>query len=175
VPNAPVGSVGVGEIQMNLRAFTAYPPNPNKALDKYLVNDVLAGGKTFNSISWYDAAKSSVSWDSVSWDSVSWADVSWNDVSWADVSWSDVSWADVSWADVSWADVSWNDTSYEDAAEGDTSGDPNGYELTAEQAEAVMADPDIAPPEDTLPAAVASALGDTNSTSSSTDGTVPGP
>jgi len=175
VPNAPVGSVGVGEIQMNLRAFTAYPPNPNKALDKYLVNDVLAGGKTFNSISWYDAAKSSVSWDSVSWDSVSWADVSWNDVSWADVSWSDVSWADVSWADVSWADVSWNDTSYEDAAEGDTSGDPNGYELTPEQAEAVMADPDIAPPEDTLPAAVASALGDTNSTSSSTDGTIPGP
>ena len=123
-----------------------HPPNPNKALDKYLVNDVLAGGKTFNSISWYDAAKSSVSWDSVSWDSVSWADVSWNDVSWADVSWSDVSWADVSWADVSWADVSWNDTSYEDAAEGDTSGDPNGYELTPEQAAAVMADPDIAPP-----------------------------
>ena len=67
------------------------------------------------------------------------------------------------------------DCSYEDAAEGDTSGDPNGYELTPEQAAAVMADPDIAPPEDTLPAAVASALDDTNSTSSSTDGTVPGP
>jgi serine protease AprX len=175
VPNAPVGSVGVGEIQMNYLAFTNYPPNPNKALGRFLVSDLLGGGKTFDSVSWYDAAKSSVSWDSVSWDSVSWADVSWNDVSWADVSWSDVSWADVSWADVSWADVSWNDTSYEDAAEGDTSGDPNGYELTPEQAAAVLADPNIAPPEDTLPAAVASALDDTNSTSSSTDGTVPGP
>jgi hypothetical protein len=71
--------------------------------------------------------------------------------------------------------VSWNDSSYEDAAEGDTSGDPNGYELTPEQAAKIMADPDLAPPEDTLPAAVASALDNTNSTSSSTDGTVPGP
>ena len=175
VPNAPVGSVGVGEIQMNYRAFAAYPPNPNKALGKFVVNDLLGGGKTFDSAGWYALAKSSVSWDSVSWADVSWADVSWNDVSWADVSWADVSWADVSWADVSWADVSWNDTSYEDAAEGDTSGDPNGYELTPEQAAEIMADPEIAPPEDTLPAAIASALDNTNSTSSSTDGTVPGP
>jgi serine protease AprX len=175
VPNAPLGSVGVGEIQMNSLAFRSYPPNPNKALAQFVVNDLLGGGKTFDSAGWYALAKSSVSWDSVSWADVSWADVSWNDVSWADVSWADVSWADVSWADVSWADVSWNDSSYEDAAEGDTSGDPNGYELTPEQAAKIMADPDLAPPEDTLPAAVASALDNTNSTSSSTDGTVPGP
>ena len=170
VDGAALGSVGVGEFQMSRAAMFTNPPNPNRALDQWVKKNALTNDASFDAVSWLDVAKANVSWDSVSWDSVSWADAAWNVVSWADVSW-----ADVSWADVSWADVSWNDTSYEDAAEGDTSGDPNGYELTAEQAEAVMADPDIAPPEDTLPAAVASALDNTNSTSSSTDGTVPGP
>jgi serine protease AprX len=175
VDDAPEGSVGVGELQMGKAALMSSPPNPNKALDRFLVGGPLGGGPAvFNGVSWYDAAKANVSWDSVSWDSVSWADLSSSLVSWADVSWTDVSWADVSWADVSWADVSWNDSSYEDAAEGDSSGDPNGYELTPEQAAEIMADPELAPAEDTLPAAVASAL-EAPATSSPTDGTVPGP
>lgn len=175
VEDAAPGSVGVGELQMGKAALQNRPPNPNKALDRYLVSDASGGGApVFDGVSWYDAAKSSVSWDSVSWDSVSWADLSTSLVSWADVSWTDVSWTDVSWADVSWADVSWNDSSYEDAAEGDTGGDPSGYELTAEQAAEIMADPELAPAEDTLPAAVASAL-DELPTSSLTDGTVPLP
>ena len=175
VGDAVPGSVGVGELQMGRAALMSNPPNPNKALDRFLVSDP-TGGNTpvFNGVSWYDTAKANVSWDSVSWDSVSWADLSTSLVSWADVSWTDVSWADVSWADVSWADVSWNDSSYEDAAEGDIGGDPGGYALTPEQAAAVMADPEIAPPEDTLPAAVADAL-DTTTTPTPTDGTVPLP
>jgi serine protease AprX len=175
VPHAVKGSAGVGELQMSRIAFTNYPPNPNKALDRYLVNSTLGDNvPVFDGVSWYDKAKHDVSWDSVSWDSVSWADLSTSVVSWADVSWSDVSWADVSWADVSWADVSWNDSSYEDAAEGETGGDPDGYELTPDQAAEIMADPDIAPPEDTLPAAVANVLDDTNS-SSPTNGQAPSP
>jgi serine protease AprX len=175
VDDAPEGSVGVGELQMGKAALMSRPPNPNKALNEFVGSDPLGGSTpVFNGISWYDAAKANVSWDSVSWDSVSWADLSTSLVSWTDVSWTDVSWADVSWADVSWADVSWNDSSYEDAAEGDATGDANGYELTPEQAAEVMADPEIAPSEDTLPAAVASVL-DELPTSSPTDGTVPGP
>jgi serine protease AprX len=175
VDDAEPGSVGVGELQMGKAALMSSPPNPNKALDKFLVSDPAGGNiPVFNGVSWYDTAKANVSWDSVSWDSVSWTDLSTSLVSWADVSWTDVSWTDVSWADVSWADVSWNDSSYEDAAEGDTGGDPGGYELTPEQAAAVMADPEIAPPENTLPAAVANAL-ETPTTPTPTDGTVPLP
>jgi serine protease AprX len=175
VGDAVPGSVGVGELQMGRAVLMSSPPNPNKALDKFLVSDPAGGNvPVFNGVSWNDTAKANVSWDSVSWDSVSWADLSTSLVSWADVSWTDVSWADVSWADVSWADVSWNDSSYEDAAEGDTGGDPGGYALTPEQAAAVMADPELAPPEDTLPAAVANAL-DATTTTTPTDGTVPLP
>jgi len=91
------------------------PPNPNRALDAFLVHDPEGEGVVFDDVSWLDAAKASVSWDSVSWLD-GWADVSWSDVSWSDVSRSDVSWADVSWSDVSWADVSWTDVSWADLA-----------------------------------------------------------
>jgi serine protease AprX len=157
VDGAALGSVGVGELQMSKAALQNRPPNPNKALDKYVRADLVTGDKTFDAVSWLDAAKSDVSWDSVSWADVSWADAAWNTVSWADVSWESVSWADVSWADVSWADVSWADSSYEDAAEGDTGGDPNGYELTPEQAAEIMADPELAPDPSALPDGVAPA------------------
>jgi serine protease AprX len=156
IDGADPGSVGVGEIQMGRAALTLNPPNPNKGLDKFLVSDP-TGGKTFDAVSWHDTAKANVSWNSVSWDSISWLDASWDVVSWSSVSWSSVSWADVSWADVSWADVSWNDTSYEDAAEGDANHD-GGYELTPEEAAALMADPELAPSPDTLPEAVTDEL-----------------
>jgi serine protease AprX len=175
VDDAAVGSVGVGEIQMGRSALVLKPPNPNRALEQFVKPDPSGDLlPAFDAVSWLDTAKANVSWDSVSWTDVSWADASWNVVSWADVSWESVSWADVSWADVSWADVSWNDSSYEDAAEGDTGGDANGYELTPEQAAEIMADPELAPSENTLPAAVASVL-DELPTSSPTDGAVPGP
>ncbi|MDQ2911111.1 MAG: S8 family serine peptidase, partial [Actinomycetota bacterium] len=165
VERADVGSVGVGELQMIKASRIHSPPNPNRALDQFVKPDPGGGPiPAFDAISWYDTAKANASWDAVSWD-----DAAWSLVSWADVSWDSVSWTDVSWADVSWADVSWNDASYEDAAEGDTSGDANGYELTPEQAAAIMADPELAPPENTLPAAVASVL-DAAATSSPTDG-----
>jgi serine protease AprX len=159
VPEATLGSVGVGEIQMTKATVLKSAPNPNLALDRFIVSDPV-NGKSFNAVSWTDAAKASVSWDAVSWDAVSWADASWSAVSWADVSWDAVSWADVSWLDVSWAD-----SSYEDAAEGDGNQD-GGYDLTPEQAAEIMADPEIAPSPDELPADVSAALDG----SSSTDG-----
>ena len=178
VDDAPPGSVGVGEIQMVKAWKIDTPPNPNKALDRFLIADASGGTlPVFDGVSWLDKAKTDVSWDSVSWDSVSWLDASWNVVSWADVSWDSASLSDVSWLDVSWADVSWLDSSYEDAAEGDTTGDPSGYELTPEDAAAVMADPDLAPDPSTLPADVTDATNATDATTPTTptDGVTPTP
>ena len=175
VDDAAQGSVGVGEIQMVKASRIDTPPNPNKALNKFLVADPSDGTlPVFDGVSWLDKAKTDVSWDSVSWDSVSWTDASWNVVSWADVSWESASLADVSWTDVSWDDVSWLDASYEDAAEGDTGGDQTGYELTPEQAAAVMADPDLAPDPSTLPADVTEPATSADTTNA-TDGITPGP
>jgi serine protease AprX len=163
VDGATLGSVGVGEIQMSKAAVLKTAPNPNLALNRYLVADPITGGKMFDTVSWTDTAKANVSWDAVSWDSVSWTDASWSAVSWAQVSWDAVSWTDVSWDAVSWAD-----SAYEDAAEGDGN-NAGGYELTPEQAAEIMADPEIAPAPDDLPADITAAI--STDASSTTDGT----
>jgi serine protease AprX len=107
---------GVGEVYAPAAAALQSPPNPNRALDAFLVPDPDGDGESlvFDDVSWLDAARASISWDAVSWLDGSWADAAWSDVSWSDVSWSDVSWSDVSWSDVSWSDVSWSDVSWAD-------------------------------------------------------------
>jgi serine protease AprX len=141
VPMARPGQAGVGQINAVAAAVLSKAPNPNKALNKFVIADPTGGTvPVFNDVSWLDAAQSSVSWDSVSWADVSWLDVSWSDVSWADVSWADVSWLDVSWSDVSWADVSWLDSSKEDAVEGED-GIGQGVIFDASDAAELAADP----------------------------------
>jgi serine protease AprX len=106
VPGAGLAA-GVGEVSAPTDDQLDSLPNPNKALDAFLVSDP-AGGSAFDDAAWVDRITSSSSWDSVSWLD-GWTDAAWSLVSWSDVSWSDVSWSDVSWSDVSLSDVSWSD------------------------------------------------------------------
>jgi serine protease AprX len=104
---------GVGEVYAPAAVAAPRLPNPNRALDTFLIPDPSGDGVVFDDVSWLDAVSASRSWNTVSWldgwSGASWSVVSWSDVSWSDVSWSDVSWSDVSWSDVSWSDVSWTD------------------------------------------------------------------
>jgi serine protease AprX len=149
-PSAIPGSLGLGEVNA-VRSVTATSvPNPNKALEQFLMADPAGGGlPVFNSVSWSDTAKANVSWDAVSWGDVSWGDSSLAAVSWGDISWSDVSWEDgLSSADVSWGDISWSDSSYEDAAEGDGAGDTTDSYADATDLAQAAADPDLQLPAD---------------------------
>ncbi|MGZ4258582.1 MAG: S8 family serine peptidase [Gaiellaceae bacterium] len=112
LPRTRSFSGGVGEVFAPAAAAIQSPPNPNLALDQFLIPDPSGDGVVFDDVSWRDVATSSPSWDSVSWRD-GWAGASWPVVSWANVSWSSVSWSDVSWSDVSWSDVSWNDVSWD--------------------------------------------------------------
>jgi len=144
-PSAVPGSLGVGEVNAVKSVTANNPPNPNKALDRFLAADP-AGGyiPVFNALSWWYTAKANVSWDAVSWADVSWGDSALAAVSWADISWSDVSWADsLSSAAVSWADISWSDSSYEDAAGGDGAGDTTDSYADLADLAAAAADPDL--------------------------------
>jgi serine protease AprX len=141
VHDAPPGSAGVGEVNAYKAANVNRAPNPNLALDAYLMPDPAGGGTPiFDAVSWSDAAQSNHSWDTVSWSDASWSDVSWTDVSWTDVSWSDVSWSDVTWSDVLAAE----DVTWEDAAEGEVD-PPEGTPtiMTPEEEAAAEADPDL--------------------------------
>jgi serine protease AprX len=126
IPAAAALSVGVGGVNVNRAAGVTSPPNPNAALNAYVVSDSGGSGKVFDAASWASAAQADASWASASWASASWSTASWSTASWASASWSDASWAsaswsDASWASASWADASWASASWADNAEGDAS------------------------------------------------------
>jgi serine protease AprX len=125
-PAAAPLSVGVGVVDLQKAMTVANPPNPNLALNRFLVSASGGSGKVFDAASWASTAAADASWASASWASASWASASWASASWASASWASASWASASWASdsaatASWADASWASASWADNAEGDIS------------------------------------------------------
>jgi len=132
--DAAPGSVGVGIVDAGKAAAVTDPPNPNAALNEYVVSASGGSGKLFDAASWANAVQSDASWASASWASASWASASWSSASWASASWASASWASASWASASWASASWASaswasSSYADNAEGDASEDGEYIDL----------------------------------------------
>jgi hypothetical protein len=114
-PTADPLADGRGEINLVRSAVMSNPPNANLALDQFVVADPnAAGGKSFDAMSWTDAAQADMSWTDMSWTDQSWTDQSWTDQSWVSMSWTDQSWTDQATADMSWTDMSWTDQSWTD-------------------------------------------------------------
>jgi serine protease AprX len=138
------GAAGVGEVNASRANSVVKPPNPNLALNKFVVPDP-TGGETpvFDSVTWTDMARANASWDSASWTDVTWSDASWSAVTWSDVTWSDVSWSDVTWTDV----LASEGLAYEDAAESEVAAPLGDYVMTPEEEAAAAADPDLDIPD----------------------------
>jgi serine protease AprX len=181
MPNALPLSAGVGELNAAKAAnMGKAPPNPNAALNRFVVSASGGSGKVFDAASWASAVAGDASWSDASWSDASWADASWSAASWSDASWADASWADgaleaASWADASWAAASWSDMSHEDAAEGDAAGEVPALDpITLAE---LLADPDLAVPDGLLPPVdvptPSVSTGDTSATVSTVVGAVP--
>jgi serine protease AprX len=123
MPTATNLSEGVGEVNAARSIETLNPPNPNKALNAFIVTDPIGGGRVFDAASWAAKARTDASWADASWADASWASASWSAASWADASWSDASWASASWADTVAAMASWADLSLGSASWADNAGD----------------------------------------------------
>jgi len=125
LPGAAAGSVGVGEVNLYraLKGPTT-PPNPNAALEQFLVPDP-AGGTlpVFDAQGWMNAASTDPSWNNASWSSASWSSASWNSASWSSASWTSASWSSASWSSASWTSASWSSASWTNGAESDGTGD----------------------------------------------------
>jgi serine protease AprX len=84
--NAVPNSIGVGEanIQKALDPRLIAPPNPNLALNAFLVPDPAGSSQPiFDAASWSSVASSNASWSSASWSSASWSSASWSSASWS--------------------------------------------------------------------------------------------
>ena len=146
LPLALSGAAGVGEIHAARAASVPAPPNPNAALNRFVVSDPNGGAlPVFDATAWSDAARADLSWDSTSWADTSWSSTSWSSLSWESTSWESTSWHDLSSADLSWESTSWHDLSWESAADSD--GLPaGGYFLDPVQQAAVEQDPEALDP-----------------------------
>jgi serine protease AprX len=119
-------TTGIGEVYAARAAAMTDPPNPNRALEQYVIRDPLGGALVFDAASWTNAVLANPAWDAASWTDASWTDASWTDASWTDASYSMASWTDASWTDsafasASWTDASWTDASWTDASWTDAS------------------------------------------------------
>ena len=137
LPNARPLSVGVGEVDAGRAGDVVAPPNPNRALNKYLVPDP-TGGSTpvFDAASWGSAARADASWGAASWGSASWGSASWGSASWGSTYWSAASWGSASWGSASWGAASWGAASWGASAVADNAdGDLGEVELLTPLAE----------------------------------------
>jgi serine protease AprX len=125
LPSARPGSLGVGEVNGPRAADLLSPPNPNAALNQFLVRDPNGGASpVFDAASWARVATEDASWARVSyedtaWNSASWARDYWESASWARNAFESASWASSAQAAASWAAASWASVSYEDGADSD--------------------------------------------------------
>jgi serine protease AprX len=119
VPVAAPLSAGVGELNAATALGVSDPPNPNLALNRFLVADP-AGGPTpvFDAAGWSSAAKADASWSSASWSSANWSSASWSSANWSSASWSSASWSSASWSSASWSSVAWADNAADDTPPG---------------------------------------------------------
>jgi serine protease AprX len=146
-PNAASTSLGAGEVNAGKAAAMTSPPNPNLALDKFLVPGP-SGSSTpvFDWATWEDAVKKSTAWDAATWTDATWTDATWTDATWTDATWTDATWTDATWTDGALEDATWTD-----AAEGDASPTPSAYAVDSSDETAILADPYLTPPPGSLP------------------------
>ena len=146
-PNATPGSLGAGEVYAGKAASVSAPPNPNLALDRFLVAAPNGGsGQVFDWATWEDAVKKSTVWDAATWTDATWTDATWTDATWTDATWTDATWTDATWTDGALEDATWTD-----ASEGDASPTASAYALDSSDEAAILADPYLTPPPGTLP------------------------
>jgi serine protease AprX len=144
MPRANDLSEGVGEVNAARSIELTGPlPNPNLALNAFVVTDPISGAKVFDAASWAAKAKADASWADASWADASWASASWSAASWASVSWAEASFASASWADsataaASWADLSLGSASWADNAEGEAAA-PDAGAIDPLELDAILA------------------------------------
>ncbi|HVH51277.1 MAG TPA: S8 family serine peptidase [Gaiellaceae bacterium] len=121
-PAAAPMSEGVGVVNAAAAALVTNPPNPNAALDQFVVADPSGGAvPVFDAASWGSAAQANTSWDTASWGSASWGSASWGSASWGSASWGSLAWSSASWGTASWGTASWGSSSLATASWGSAS------------------------------------------------------
>jgi serine protease AprX len=104
LPKATQFSAGVGELNLKTSLnLKTDPPNPNLALDAFLVGDPRGGAlPIFDRDAWLEAA-SNASWTNASWTNAAWGSAAWGSAAWGSAAWSSAAWGSAAWGSASWS------------------------------------------------------------------------
>src|SRR6266511_1001237 len=115
LPNAVPGSSGTGEIDAAAALVIADPPNPNAALEQFVVPDSNGGPSTIDTDAWAAAAAADPSWASSYWGSAYWGSAYWGSAYWGSAYWGSTAagtayWGSTYLAAAYWGSSYWGST-----------------------------------------------------------------
>jgi serine protease AprX len=139
-PSADPLSLGVGELDAARAVDVVAPPNPNLALQRYLVPDpsdlstpvfdaAAWGSAAWGSAAWGSAAWGSAAWGSAAWGSAAWGSTYWSSAAWGTAAWGSAAsetaaWGSAAWGSAAWGSAAWGSLTVADNADGEVGGSP---------------------------------------------------
>jgi serine protease AprX len=112
-PLAAPLSNGAGEVWAPAAAGVGAPPNPNLALDQFLIADPAgASVPVFDEATWTSAARSNPAWDAATWTSATWTSATWTSATWTSNSWEAATWTSATWTSATWTSATWTSATW---------------------------------------------------------------
>jgi serine protease AprX len=106
-PSAAPFSTGVGIVNASDAANVVNPPNPNLALDRFLVPGPDGGpAPVFDTAAWGSAARTDAAWGSAAWGSAAWGSAAWGSAAWGSAAWGSAAWGTAAWGTAAWGSTS---------------------------------------------------------------------
>jgi serine protease AprX len=144
-PNALSRSTGVGEVAADKAVEVNNPPNPNLALNQFVVPDLLGGGgRVFDEATWTTYASANPAWDAATWTTATWTTATWTTATWTTASWEAATWVSATWTTATWTTATWttatwttsNDATWTTSAESEANATLGEFYDPVEKAEA---------------------------------------
>jgi hypothetical protein len=90
--NAVSGSSGIGEVNGDAAAQAVDPPNPNAAVEQFLVPSTDGGPPSIDTNAWSAAAAADPAWAAAYWGSAYWGSAYWGSAYWGSAYWGSAYW-----------------------------------------------------------------------------------
>jgi serine protease AprX len=104
----PPHAGGVGEVTAYGASNVADPPNPNRALNRFVIPDPAGGSiPVFDQATWTTAALADPNWDAATWTTATWTTATWTTAYWNAATWTTATWTTATWTTATWTTATW--------------------------------------------------------------------
>jgi len=104
----PQFAAGIGEVSAYAAAQATNPPNPNAALNRFLIpNPNGEAIPVFDEATWTTAALSDPAWNAATWTTATWTTATWTTAAWSAATWTTATWTTATWTTATWTTATW--------------------------------------------------------------------